>query len=147
MDSTPMAPLGLDPSELTIRKHPSWMIKAQAERIRPTPVPDPDESAGVGAPPEPDLMTMLRDTYGTVKSVQPLLEFLGNNPILATTLLLVAIGAGAAVGGYVGAGYKISEAKKNELEDDKDEERERRRKRRRREREEEDEDDDKDDQE
>jgi hypothetical protein len=63
---------------------------------------------GLGADPaaEPpfDLMVAVKDMYGTMTSVKPLLSFIGEHPVGTIALLLLVIGAGAAIGGFIGAG-------------------------------------------
>lgn len=53
-----------------------------------------------------DLVTAVKSIYGTVTDVKPLLEFIGNNPILTVSMLMTVILVGSAVGGYIGAGAR-----------------------------------------
>jgi len=51
-----------------------------------------------------DIIAATKDMYGTVNSIKPFLEFVGNNPILTVSIFMLAIGIGSALGGYIGAG-------------------------------------------
>jgi hypothetical protein len=52
----------------------------------------------------PDLIGMVNDIYDTTVSVKPFAEFVGNHPVLALSFFMLAVGIGAALGGYIGAG-------------------------------------------
>lgn len=74
---------------------------------------------GLGAE-EAGLLEMVKETYGSIKSAKPFLDLIGEHPMLALTLLMVAIGIGAGVGGYIGAGYQLQKPKRNPVDDDND---------------------------
>jgi hypothetical protein len=52
----------------------------------------------------PDLIGMVNEIYDTTVSVKPFAEFVGNHPVLALSFFMLAVGIGAALGGYIGAG-------------------------------------------
>lgn len=62
----------------------------------------------IGQPPAvqkpPDLIGMVNDIYDTTMSVKPFAEFVGNHPVLSLSFFMLAVGIGAALGGYIGAG-------------------------------------------
>lgn len=51
-----------------------------------------------------DLVAAVKDIYATTTSVKPLLGFLGEHPVGSIALLMLVIGAGAAIGGFIGSG-------------------------------------------
>jgi len=61
---------------------------------------------GLGETQQLDLLTMLDDVRDSFTNIKPTIDFLGSHPMLTLTLLMTAIIAGGAVGGYIGAGYK-----------------------------------------
>jgi len=64
--------------------------------------------AGLGSEAPLDLVGMMKDMYSGYLDMAPTIDFFGNHPIMTLTLIMAAIVAGGAVGGYIGAGYKAS---------------------------------------
>lgn len=60
------------------------------------------------APEDVNLMDAVRTIYGGYKNVEPIVEFVGNYPMLSISMAMLAVGIGAAVGAYLGAGVKAT---------------------------------------
>ena len=67
---------------------------------------------GLGAevqdPATVDVVTAVREIYGITTSLKPVLGIVGDHPVGFIALLLLAIGGGAALGGYIGSGIKTT---------------------------------------
>lgn len=55
-----------------------------------------------------DILTAVRTLYGAYVGVEPLVTFLGSHPVVTLSMLMLAILAGGAVGGYIGAGLRTT---------------------------------------
>lgn len=100
--TTVMTPLGGDYDGIEVRR---TIPDAQpAERPRGAP----NWLAGLGnlGTTEPSFMDQIKDTADTIASVKPFLEFVGNYPMVAFSLVMMAIIGGGALGGYIGAGLR-----------------------------------------
>lgn len=68
--------------------------------------------AATAAPaPDPatvDVVTAVREIYGVTVTLKPLLGVVGDHPVGFIAMLLLAIGGGAALGGYIGSGIKTT---------------------------------------
>ena len=60
--------------------------------------------AGLGQAEPFSLTQTMRDAAETIEAVKPIALFIGDHPVLATTILILTIIAGGAVGGYIGVG-------------------------------------------
>jgi hypothetical protein len=123
--ATLMGALGDEYELRTIKRPaavPTWM-PFREESAPSGAMTRPPGAPGVGAlgASETDLIGMMKETYATVKSASPFLEFIGNHPMLTFTIIILAIVLGGAAGGYIGAGYKMS-TKRNPDDDEDDEE-------------------------
>jgi hypothetical protein len=63
-------------------------------------------SLGLSGSDEANLLDMVKESYNTLKSVKPLVSFLGEHPIVTLSILMLAILGGAALGAYIGAGFR-----------------------------------------
>lgn len=77
-----------------------WMPRGIRLGLGQAPVRTPAESV--------DILTAVRTLYGAYVNVEPLVSFLGNHPMMTLSMLMLAILAGGAVGGYIGAGLKTA---------------------------------------
>jgi hypothetical protein len=55
-----------------------------------------------------DVVTAVREIYGVTVTLKPLLGVVGDHPVGFIAMLLLAIGGGAALGGYIGSGIKTT---------------------------------------
>lgn len=60
---------------------------------------------------EADYMGALRSISDMYESMKPLIDYLGSHPWATIGMLLTAIVAGGAVGGYIGAGLRAEPVK------------------------------------
>lgn len=111
-----MSPLGGMFDEMVIRHtYESNVDETNPRQQAPKPGWLTRKPAGMG---ELTLLEQVKETAETVKSIKPILEFVGNYPMLTLSLLMAAIVAGGAAGGYIGAGYRAKAVRKNPEEDE-----------------------------
>lgn len=60
--------------------------------------------SGLGQPAAPSMLEQVRTIYDGVVKLDPIIGFAGDHPYLFISLLMATIGAGAAVGAFVGGG-------------------------------------------
>ena len=96
---------------------PPWVQRPEVYdtleyQLRPYPPTMEPQIAGLGAEAGSlDLIGMMRDMHEGYLDVAPAIDFFGNHPITTLMLVMGAIIAGGAAGGYIGAGLR-STAKK-----------------------------------
>jgi len=61
---------------------------------------------------EPGMVEQIRTIYQGVSSLDPLIKLVGEHPWVTITMAMIAIMAGSAVGGYIGAGAKEEQQRK-----------------------------------
>ena len=54
------------------------------------------------------IVAQIQALFEGYKSLKPFVDFLGDHPVLAFSLLMVSVIAGGAIGGYIGAGLRTS---------------------------------------
>jgi len=114
-----MTPLGGGYDDVFVRR--TTPEPEPVERQVPAPRGTPNWLSGLGAT-EPSLLDQFKATSDTIASVKPFLEFVGNYPMVAFSLLMMAIVGGGALGGYIGAGMRnqADAKKKNPFGEDDD---------------------------
>ncbi len=122
---TTMTPLGGDYDDIVVKRtyqtdRDETIIPPEPLVVRPEPPPAwlPKSFSGLGetSSSSTSLLDQVKETADTIASIKPLLEFVGNYPMIAFSLVMLAIVAGGAAGGYIGAGYKTkTDRKKNPL--------------------------------
>ncbi len=105
--ATVMTPLGGDYDGIEVRTTtPDAPVAApQQPRGAPAWLAGLGKIGGLGAA-EPTLLDQFKATSDTIASVKPFLEFVGNYPMVAFSLVMMAIIGGGALGGYIGAGMR-----------------------------------------
>lgn len=63
-----------------------------------------EEKKELPEPEDVDLMTAIREIYGTTVSIKPLAEFVGAHPVGTVAFLMMAIGIWAGIASFIGAG-------------------------------------------